>query len=78
MNIPRFVVRGGSVLIRKLSQPDGSVGSKTGMTNMMNYRNCETNIFKKLYNCSWCIPEQNMTNVTMEDLTLASQLTSMR
>jgi hypothetical protein len=72
MNIPRFVVRGGYVLIGKLPQPDGSVGSKTGMTNMMNYRNCEKNIFNKLDNCSWCIPE-NITNVTMEDPAFASQ-----
>lgn len=68
MSIPRFLVRSrvtnpSSSLIRKLPQPDGSVGSKSGpgMSNLANYRKCERAIYKKQGNCSWCIPNRNIS-----------------
>ena len=62
MNIPLYVVRSrvtnpATVLIRKLPQPDGSVGAKSGKSggNIGNYRSCERAIVNNQSNCSWCI-----------------------
>jgi len=61
MKIPLYVVKSrvtnpAAALIRKLPQPDGSVGAKPGgKGNLGNYRNCEKTLVDNQNNCSWCI-----------------------
>lgn len=61
MNIPMYVMKSrvvnpATALVRKLPQPDGSVGSKEGGNgNFGNYRTCEVKIVENEKNCSWSI-----------------------
>ena len=61
MNISMYVMKSQvenppAALVKKLPQPDGSVGSKEGgIGNFGNYRTCEVEIVNNEKNCSWSI-----------------------
>ena len=62
LNISLYVVKSrvknpAAVLIRKLPQPDGSVGAKSGVgaSNVGNCRTCKRNVVDNQNNCSWCM-----------------------